>query len=182
MNVGQAAGPGGFNTPGESCWPGANANWTANPCDHFGVSTTGNVLATRYSWVVQASPGAPLVSQLAAIPAVVYRAPAPGQRKTHHRTIADAGRIAIERLEHAETDHAVAAVKSTAIGMIEYPRIARRAKQGVVERQRRRRVVGARQQPVDQRLRRGHPHHVLAGLAFVGHVVGSGRTGRLAQL
>jgi hypothetical protein len=71
----QAAGPGGFNTPGESCWPGANASWKDNPCDHFGVSTTGNVLATRYSWVVQAAPGAPLVSQLAAIPAVVYQAP-----------------------------------------------------------------------------------------------------------
>lgn len=77
----QSAGPGGFNTPGESCWPGANANWTANPCDHFGVSTTGNVLTTRYSWVVQAAPDAPLVSQLAAIPAVVYQVPAaaPGQ-------------------------------------------------------------------------------------------------------
>ncbi len=79
----QAVGPTGFSTPGESCWPGANANWTANPCDHFGVSTTGSPLATRYSWVVQAAAGAPLVSQLAAIPAVVYQAPAvqpvPGQ-------------------------------------------------------------------------------------------------------
>ncbi len=77
----QAAGPGGFSTPGESCWPGANRNWTANPCDHFGVSTTGNVLTTRYSWVVQATPGGALESQLAAIPAVVYQVPAaaPGQ-------------------------------------------------------------------------------------------------------
>ena len=77
----QAAGLSGFSTPGESCWPGANANWTANPCDHFGVSTTGNVLTTRYSWVVQAAPDAPLVSELVAIPAVVDRAPAaaPGQ-------------------------------------------------------------------------------------------------------
>lgn len=69
-------GPNGFNTPGESCWPGANANWMANPCDHFGVSTTGNPLATRYSWIVQADAGAPLVAQLAAIPAVVYQAQA----------------------------------------------------------------------------------------------------------
>ena len=80
----QAAGANGFNTPGESCWPGANANWTANPCDHFGVSTTGNPQVTRYSWVVQADVNAPLVSQLMAIPAVVYQAPvvvqpAPGQ-------------------------------------------------------------------------------------------------------
>ena len=78
-----SAGPGGFSTPGESCWPGANAGWRSNPCDHFGVSTTGHVLATRYSWVVQAAPDAPLVGQLAAIPAVVYQAPAvppaPGQ-------------------------------------------------------------------------------------------------------
>jgi hypothetical protein len=69
----QAAGPNGFNTPGESCWPGANANWKANPCDHFGVSTTGNPGVTRYSWIVQADPAAPLVAQLAAIPAVVYQ-------------------------------------------------------------------------------------------------------------
>lgn len=79
----QAAGPEGFTTPGESCWPGANPNWTTNPCDHFGVATTGNPLATRYSWVVQAEANAPLVSQLAAIPGVVYQAPvvqpAPGQ-------------------------------------------------------------------------------------------------------
>lgn len=68
-----AAGPNGFNTPGESCWPGANPNWAANPCDHFGVSTTGNPGATRYSWIVQADAGAPMVPQLAAIPAVVYQ-------------------------------------------------------------------------------------------------------------
>lgn len=69
----QAAWPNGFSTPGESCWPGANANWTANPCDHFGVSTTGNPGLTRYSWIVQADAGAPLVAQIAAIPAVAYQ-------------------------------------------------------------------------------------------------------------
>lgn len=69
--------PGGFTTQGESCWPG-NVTWSkANPCDHFGVATTGNVLSTRYSWVVQAEAGKPLVSELVAIPAVVYQAPAP---------------------------------------------------------------------------------------------------------
>jgi len=69
--------PGGFITQGESCWPG-NVTWSkANPCDHFGVATTGNVLSTRYSWVVQAEAGKPLVSELVAIPAVVYQAPAP---------------------------------------------------------------------------------------------------------
>ena len=71
--------PGGFTTQGESCWPG-NVTWSkANPCDHFGVATTGNVLSTRYSWVVQAEAGKPLVSELVAIPAVVYQVPAPGQ-------------------------------------------------------------------------------------------------------
>lgn len=73
----QAVGPNGFSTPGESCWPGANPGWKSNPCDHFGVSTTGNPAATRYSWIVQADAGAPLVSQLAAIPAVVYQPLAP---------------------------------------------------------------------------------------------------------
>lgn len=69
--------PGGFTTQGESCWPG-NVTWSkANPCDHFGVATIGNVLSTRYSWVVQAEAGKPLVSELVAIPAVVYQAPAP---------------------------------------------------------------------------------------------------------
>ncbi len=71
------AGPGGFATPGESCWPGANANWQANPCDHFGVGLIGNPAATRYSWIVQAGPGAALTRQLAVIPAVAYQAPAP---------------------------------------------------------------------------------------------------------
>jgi len=92
----QAAGPNGFSTPGESCWPGANANWKANPCDHFGVSTTGNVLATRYSWVVQATPGAPLVSQLAAIPAVVYRAPAPAPGQAAQPVVARIEAVEVE--------------------------------------------------------------------------------------
>lgn len=68
----QAAGQDGFNTPGESCWPGANANWTANPCDHFGVATTGSPLTTRYSWVVQAGADPVLSRQVLGIPAVVY--------------------------------------------------------------------------------------------------------------
>ncbi|MBL8350475.1 MAG: PEP-CTERM sorting domain-containing protein [Burkholderiaceae bacterium] len=40
-----------FTTGGESCWPGANKNWTSNPCDHFGVSTYGNPAAIKYSWI-----------------------------------------------------------------------------------------------------------------------------------
>ena len=49
-----------FNTSGESCWPGANIGWTANPCDHFGISTYGNPAAVKYSWLVDdgAAPGA----------------------------------------------------------------------------------------------------------------------------
>lgn len=78
-----AAPAGGFNTPGESCWPGANANWMNNPCDHFGVATTGTPGTTRYSWLVQATEGAALSRQLVGIPAVAYQAPAvvvqPGQ-------------------------------------------------------------------------------------------------------
>jgi hypothetical protein len=70
----QAAPAAGFSTPGESCWPGANANWLNNPCDHFGVSTAGNPLVTRYSWLVQATEGATLSRQLIGIPAVAYQA------------------------------------------------------------------------------------------------------------
>lgn len=40
-----------FTTTGESCWPGANAGWQSNPCDHFGVSTYGNPAAIKYSWI-----------------------------------------------------------------------------------------------------------------------------------
>lgn len=73
----QAAAATGFSTPGESCWPGANANWQNSPCDHFGVSTAGSPLTTRYSWLVQASEGATLSRQLVGIPAVAYQALAP---------------------------------------------------------------------------------------------------------
>jgi hypothetical protein len=48
-----------FVTSGESCWPGANAGWTANPCDHFGVSTYGNPAAIKYSWLVDDGSGNP---------------------------------------------------------------------------------------------------------------------------
>lgn len=46
-----------FSTSGESCWPGANAAWTANPCDHFGVSTYGNPAKITYSWLVDDGSG-----------------------------------------------------------------------------------------------------------------------------
>jgi len=69
------AGAAGFNTPGESCWPGANAQWQASPCDHFGVGTLGTPAVTRYSWIVQASPGAALTKDVLGIPAVAYQLP-----------------------------------------------------------------------------------------------------------
>jgi len=79
--IGAVSTPSGvFNTPGESCWPGANANWQANPCDHYGVSTIGQPAFTRYSWLVESSPGSgTLVKQQSGIPAVafVYTPPAP---------------------------------------------------------------------------------------------------------
>lgn len=75
---------GGFNTPGESCWPGANAAWKNNPCDHYGVQSSKNPATTRYSWLV-ADPNQPAPASfadytkvLAGIPAVniVYTPPA----------------------------------------------------------------------------------------------------------
>ena len=71
---------GAFNTPGESCWPGANPGWQANPCDHYGVSTIGQPAKTSYRWLVESSPGSgTLVGQQAGIPAVnfAYTPPAP---------------------------------------------------------------------------------------------------------
>ncbi len=72
---------GQYSTPGESCWPGANAGWQANPCDHFGITTLGSPALTRYSWLVQSAPG--VLSNLpVGIPAVNYvyvPPPAPAQ-------------------------------------------------------------------------------------------------------
>jgi hypothetical protein len=67
-----------YNTPGESCWPGANGGWMANPCDHYGVSTATNPAITRYSWLVESASGSGvLTKQVAGIPAVnfVYTPP-----------------------------------------------------------------------------------------------------------
>lgn len=68
-----------FVTTGESCWPGANAVWKSNPCDHFGVSTYGNPAATKYSWLVDDGTGQ-LVKQAVGVPAVSFTPvpPAPG--------------------------------------------------------------------------------------------------------
>ena len=70
-----------YTTPGESCWPGANANWQANPCDHFGITTLGSPAKTTYSWLVQSAANPALLErQVAGIPAVSYvysPAPAP---------------------------------------------------------------------------------------------------------
>lgn len=67
-----------FVTGGESCWPGANAGWKGNPCDHFGVSTYGNPNAIRYSWLVDDGSGN-LVKQAVGVPAVSFvPVPVPG--------------------------------------------------------------------------------------------------------
>lgn len=60
-----------FVTSGESCWPGANAGWTANPCDHFGVSTYGNPAAIKYSWLVDDGSGH-LAKTPVGVPAVSF--------------------------------------------------------------------------------------------------------------
>ena len=67
-----------FVTGGESCWPGANANWRATSCDHFGVSTYGSPAKTTYSWLLD-NGGASLVKQVVGVPAVniIYTPPAP---------------------------------------------------------------------------------------------------------
>jgi len=79
--IGAISTPSGiFNTPGESCWPGANANWKANPCDHYGVSTLGQPASTRYRWLVESTPGSgTLVGKQVGIPSVafVYTPPVP---------------------------------------------------------------------------------------------------------
>ncbi len=58
-----------FVTNGESCWPGANLNWKATSCDHFGVSTYGSPAKTTYSWLIDAGAGA-LSRQVVGVPAV----------------------------------------------------------------------------------------------------------------
>jgi|GEM_PF-1345829 len=70
-----------FATNGESCWPGANANWKATSCDHFGVSTYGSPAKTTYSWLLDTGGGA-LVKQVVGVPAVnisYVPPPAPNQ-------------------------------------------------------------------------------------------------------
>ena len=65
-----------FATGGESCWPGANTNWRATSCDHFGVSTYGSPAKTTYRWLLDDGSGS-LVKQVVGVPAVniVYTPP-----------------------------------------------------------------------------------------------------------
>ena len=67
-----------FVTSGESCWPGANANWKATSCDHYGVSTYGAPAKTTYSWLLD-SGGGTLTKQLVGVPVVnfVFTPPPP---------------------------------------------------------------------------------------------------------
>ncbi len=65
-----------FATNGESCWPGANLNWKASSCDHFGVSTYNSPAKTTYRWIVDAGSGT-LEKQVVGVPAIniVYTPP-----------------------------------------------------------------------------------------------------------
>lgn len=66
-----------FTTGGESCWPGANKNWTSNPCDHFGVSTYGNPAAIKYSWITDAGNLPTSVPSVSFVPRGIGGAPPP---------------------------------------------------------------------------------------------------------
>ncbi len=66
-----------FTTTGESCWPGANSGWTANPCDHFGVSTYGNPTAIKYSWIVDTGNQPISVPSVTFVPQGLNGAPPP---------------------------------------------------------------------------------------------------------
>lgn len=69
-----------FSTTGESCWPGANANWKATSCDHFGVSTYGSPLRTNYSWLLDDGAGG--ITKLPAkvpAPIIQIQPPVPNQ-------------------------------------------------------------------------------------------------------
>jgi hypothetical protein len=59
-----------YSTSGESCWPGANANWRSTSCDHFGVSTYGTPAKTTYSWLVDVGGG--IAKQPVVVPNVVF--------------------------------------------------------------------------------------------------------------
>jgi len=67
-----------FVTGGESCWPGANPNWKATSCDHYGVSTYGAPAKTTYSWLVDTG-GGTLGKQVVGVPVVnfVFTPPPP---------------------------------------------------------------------------------------------------------
>jgi hypothetical protein len=73
-----------YNTPGESCWTGGGIGYGAStPCDHFGVGLSANPTKTKYSWLVEQTPGsATLVNAVSNVLAptwtVTPQAPAPG--------------------------------------------------------------------------------------------------------
>ena len=61
-----------FVTRGESCWPGANANWKATSCDHYGVSTYGAPAKTTYRWLLDDGSGG-LAKQVVGVPVVNFQ-------------------------------------------------------------------------------------------------------------
>lgn len=70
-----------FTTTGDSCWPLAGGWSTATSCDHFGVATLTTPANTKYSWLIESTPGSGvLVARQSGIPDVNFAltpAPAP---------------------------------------------------------------------------------------------------------
>lgn len=65
---------GSFITPGDNCWSGGGVGYGAStPCDHFGVSTTRNATATRYSWLLETATPGQLTNGVVTLPAPVWQ-------------------------------------------------------------------------------------------------------------
>jgi hypothetical protein len=66
---------GTLQTSGESCWKyGGIGYGPSTPCDHFGVGLTRNPTQTRYSWLVETTPGSGVLSKAASnMPAPLWQ-------------------------------------------------------------------------------------------------------------